>query len=247
MRRNRRNPHPAENHERWLITYSDLITLLLIFFILMYAMSKVDIAKYKILSQALQMEFKKSDTILQQNSGVVGTLDPQPQPDASQREIQKELQAKEQREKELQNLLQVIRQFIEEKHLQSEVSAADTERGIAITLNDLFLFDLGKADLKPAAYPVLDKLASLFPRLDAKVSIEGHTDDLPLASGSTFVDNWGLSNARSLSVLRYFVNTAGLDPKQFISTGYADTMPTVPNDSDAHRQQNRRVEIVVLR
>jgi chemotaxis protein MotB len=114
-------------------------------------------------------------------------------------------------------------------------------------LNDLFLFDLGKAELKKDAYPVLNQLASLFPTLNTTISIEGHTDNLPLATGSIYRDNWGLSNERSLSVLRYFINTAGLEPKKFISTGYADTRPVAENNSAENRSKNRRVEIVVLR
>ena len=90
-------------------------------------------------------------------------------------------------------------------------------------------------------------MASLFPQLHAKVSIEGHTDNLPLTSSSSYQDNWGLSAARALSVLRYFVDQANLDPQQFMVAGYADTKPVAPNDNDEDRQKNRRVEIIVLR
>lgn len=231
--------------ERWLITYADLITLLMIFFVVLYAMSKIDAAKYESLAKALQLEFRNGTTLVPKGTGVLGEAipgegedgksDQEPKPDAGQQE------------QDLQNLLQVVRQYIGEQHLEQQVRASDTPRGIAITLNDLFLFDLGKADLKPDAFPVLEKLASLFPLLDAKVSIEGHTDDLPVQPGSVFQDNWGLSQARSVSVIRYFVNSAHLPPDMFISAAYADTRPVAPNDSEANRQKNRRVEIVVLR
>lgn len=253
MARRRKPGAPSHSSsERWLVTYADLITLLMIFFVILYAMSKLDIAKYESLSQALQMQFNDGPSIMPKGAGIMGDAVPgdrkageipQREPDAEQSDSAE----RERKEQHLQNLLEVVRAYIVEQQLQGQVSASDTSRGIAITLNDLFLFDLGKADLKPDAYPVLEKLASLFPKLDARVSIEGHTDDLPLAPGSLFQDNWGLSQARSVSVIRYFVNSASLDPATFISSAYADTLPVAQNDSEANRQKNRRVEIVVLR
>ncbi|MDQ0918610.1 flagellar motor protein MotB [Paenibacillus sp. V4I5] len=249
------------NHERWLITYADLITLLLVFFIIMYAMSKVDVQKYSVLAQALNMQFQKADSVLDKGFGVSGQMTPKqgdaqtPQNQNQSQDDQKEEKdktkpednEKEKREKELQDLLKQVQAYIKDQNLDAQVSASDTERGVAITLNDLFLFDLGKADLKAASFPILQKLASFFPTLNSKVSIEGHTDNLPLATGSPFKDNWGLSFARSLSVLRYFSDTAKLDNNKFIATAYADTMPKVANTSDENRSKNRRVEIIVLR
>ena len=250
------------NHERWLITYADLITLLLVFFIIMYAMSKVDVQKYSVLAQALNMQFQKADSVLDKGFGVSGQMTPKQgdaqTPDRTTNQNQDdqkeekdktkpEENEKEKREKELQDLLKQVQAYIKDQNLEAQVSASDSERGVAITLNDLFLFDLGKADLKAASFPILQKLASLFPTLNSKVSIEGHTDNLPLATGSPFKDNWGLSFARSLSVLRYFSDTAKLDDNKFIATAYADTMPKVANTSDENRSKNRRVEIIVLR
>jgi chemotaxis protein MotB len=244
--RKRKSNEAPENHERWLITYADLITLLLIFFVIMYAMSKIDTAKYEVLSRALSLEFTKSDTFLPRNAGFSGNLTPGKGQDGDQEKKNQESE-QDKKEKELQDLLDKVQQYIDEQQLQGQVSAADTPRGIAITLNDLFLFDLGKADLKPAAFPILERLASLFPTLNSKISVEGHTDNLPLATGSLYQDNWGLSDARSLSVLRYFINTAKLKDSNFISTGYSDTMPVAPNDTPENRQKNRRVEIIILR
>lgn len=243
------------NHERWLLSYADFITLVLIFFIVMYAMSKIDVQKYEVLSQALKLEFKQADTLLPKGSGISGQLDPaKGGADPSKLEKEKGEQEKkaqqaerEKKEKQLEDLLQQVRAYIQENKLEQQVSAADTPRGVAVTLNDLFLFDLGKADLKPPALPILNQLATLLPTLNATISIEGHTDDLPLATGSLYRDNWGLSQARSLSVLRYFINNTQLDEKKFVSTAYADTQPVVPNTSAENRAKNRRVEIVVLR
>ncbi|MFH5187526.1 flagellar motor protein MotB [Paenibacillus sp. TAB 01] len=254
MARKSKNHGNHENHERWLITYADLITLLLIFFVIMYAMSKIDNEKYQVLAQALSFEFKQSESVLPMGEGVLGRVSTakaldgeKTQDDEKDKKEKEEKEEKEQREKQLEDLLKKVQTYIEQNNLQAQVAAANTPRGVAVTLNDLFLFDLGKADLKKDAYPILDQLASLIPTLNTTISIEGHTDNLPLATGSIYRDNWGLSNERSLSVLRYFINKEGLDPKKFISTGYADTRPVADNNSAENRAKNRRVEIVVLR
>lgn len=260
-RRNRRH-QGHENHERWLITYADLITLLLIFFVIMYAMSKVDMKKYEDLSRSLQLQFAKGDSILQRNDGILGDLEPGKGEDGSSKDLQTATPAatptptpspsgadKEQaeRDQDLRDLLAQVNQYIAENHLEAQVSANNGQRGVVIKLNDLILFDLGKADLKPASLPILNKLASLFQTLNTKVSIEGHTDNLPLQTGSLYKDNWGLSQARSVSVVRHFLTVEGMRNDMFVSAAYADTVPVAPNDSEANRAQNRRVEIVVLR
>lgn len=260
-RRNKKHDgHGGPNHERWLITYADLITLLLIFFVIMYAMSKVDIQKYKVLSQTLHNQFQKADSVVQMSpDGLSGDLNPgnypstdtpvtaSASPSPTPEPTPSSDPGKEKLEKELQDLLTKVNHYINENHLQAQASASDTKRGVVIKLNDVILFDLGKADLKEKSLPILDKLSSLFLSLNTKVSVEGHTDNLPVAGGSPFKDNWGLSQARSVAVVRYFTKTAGLKDNMFVATAYADTIPVVPNDSDEDRAKNRRVELVVLR
>jgi chemotaxis protein MotB len=266
MARKNKKHEEHENHERWLITYADLITLLLIFFVIMYSMSKIDVAKYTELSKALAFQFKKSDTVIPQ--GTVGIADPgqgiegnQAQKDPEKdsptaldtNEIQDEQTKQEkkaeqikQREQELKDLMQKIEKYINDNKLETKVSVKDTARGIAITLNDLFLFDSGKADLKPASIPILEKLSTLFPTLKSPVSIEGHTDNQPLSTGSVYKDNDGLAAARSLSVKRVFAKIPALHDK-LIGTFYGDSKPIAPNDTPENMQKNRRVEIIVLR
>ena len=94
---------------------------------------------------------------------------------------------------------------------------------------------------------MLDKLSSLFQKLSSTVSIEGHTDNVPINWGSKYADNWELSTARSMSVLRYFIGKNGLAPDKFVISGYADTHPVASNSTGAGRAKNRRVEITVLR
>lgn len=257
-RRSRRSRGAHENHDRWLITYADLITLLLIFFIIMYAMSQIDIKKYDTLAKSLQLEFHRADSIIEMGSGLEGSTDvskyqspapsaaqsPQASPNAS---ANADAERAQRREQALQDLLKVIETYVKENKLQQDVFVGDTPQGIAIRLSDRFLFDLGKADLKPDAKPALDKLSSLFKKLDTTISIQGHTDNLPIQAGSAFKDNWGLSSGRALSVLRYFVDARKLPENLFEVAGYADTRPVAANDTESNRQKNRRVEILVVR
>lgn len=241
MARRGKKQEAPENHERWLITYADLITLLLVFFIIMYSMSQVDQSKYESLSQSLNLQFNKADSILEMNSGLTDGMNP-----SMSNGIEGKL-SQENEEQKLEEFKNQIDTYIQEHELDTEVTVEDTKRGITITMNDVFLFDLGKADLKPPAFDIMDHLATLLPELDAKVAIEGHTDNVPMKTGSYYKDNWELSLQRSLSVLRYLTGKVNMDDNKFIVTGYADTMPKVPNDTPENRAKNRRVEITILR
>lgn len=257
----KRQAEESHGHERWLITYADLITLLLVFFVIMYAMSKIDIAKFDVIAQSLSFQFKKSDTLLPHGNGFMKQSGPgagsggdaSKKNDSANEEQFPAAKTKEEiiknaqyQEQVLQELKEKLSNYVEANNLQTQIHVTDTPRGIVVTLNDLFLFDLGKAELKQPSFALLDKLATFLPTLNSKVSIEGHTDNLPITTGALYKDNWDLSYARSKSVLDYFVKQK-LPGNMFVVQANADTKPAVPNDTPEHRQQNRRVEIVVLR
>ncbi|MCM3134989.1 OmpA family protein [Paenibacillus polysaccharolyticus] len=258
----------ADHRDRWMITYADLITLLLIFFVIMYAMSNLDTDKYDVVTQSLQSTFNKSDSILELGDGLGETpgqtITKPPQgsseddqdsssdsdkdtPIDSNRPLTEREEQFRTQEQELQNLFNVITQYIEDNKLDNQIFVADKPQGISITLSDRFLFDQGQAALKKDAAPTLSKLASLFRNLQMVVSIEGHTDNVPIGANSAYKDNWELSGERALSVLRFFIDQEKLAPDHFQYAGYADTRPTGDNTTAAGRQKNRRVEITVLR
>jgi len=258
--RNRRRKAVApKGHERWLITYADLITLLMIFFVIMYSVSSIDPDKYNSLSQDLHMTFHDPKGVLERGKGIMqqpgASTKEQDQQDASKvgtaaqnasPMTERELQFRKQ-EQELQAFKSVIASYVQDNQLGEQISISDTEQGISIRLSDQFLFDLGKADIKKVSMPMLNKLASLFDQLDTTISIEGHTDDLRIQPGGVFKDNWELSAGRALSVLRYFIDQEHMDAAKFQIAGYGETRPIAPNDSDSNRQKNRRVEMTVLR
>lgn len=264
--------HRHDTKDRWLITYADLITLLLIFFVVMYAMSRLDVEKYEIVTQSLQHTFKSGDSVLEQGAGILGGdkndtknagqggatdngtkaggangQGQESSSDIGQKPLTERELAFRKQEEELQNLMSRIEAYIKENQLEDQINVADLPKGISITLSDRFMFDTGRADLKQDAAKTLSKLASLFSELNTVVSIEGHTDNMPIGRGSAFKDNWELSGARALSVLRYFIDKEKLDPEGFQYAGYADTRPAADNSTAAGRQKNRRVEITVLR
>ncbi|WP_338131210.1 OmpA/MotB family protein [Cohnella rhizosphaerae] len=208
------------------------------------------------------MEFNRADSIIEMGTGIQGSTDVSKHPDtapsasasasaspapSAQSSAAIDAEIARRREQALQDLLKIIETYVRQNKLQQDVFVGDTPQGISIRLSDRFLFDLGKADLKPEAIPALDKLSSLFTKLDTTISIQGHTDNLPIQPGSAFKDNWGLSSGRALSVLRYFVDIRKLPEDLFEIAGYADTRPVAANDTEANRQKNRRVEILVVR
>ncbi|WP_240472910.1 OmpA/MotB family protein [Paenibacillus sanguinis] len=258
-----------------MITYADLITLLLIFFVVMYGMSQLDVEKYEVVTTSLQQTFMSSDSVLELGSGITGTADryhhknptaaadsqdnygqgnggeqqsasPAAGPEAQAPLTEREL-AFRQQEQELASLMGRIESYIQDNQLEEQIKVTDLPKGISITLSDQFLFDIGKAELKAGSEKALSRLASLFKELNTIISIEGHTDDQPIKYSAAFKDNWELSGARALSVLRFFLEKEHLDPQDFQYAGYADTRPAADNDTPQGRQKNRRVEITVLR
>ncbi|MCQ4088761.1 flagellar motor protein MotB [Saccharibacillus sp. JS10] len=264
-RRRSRNKAPSHQQERWLITYADLLTLLLIFFVIMYGVSSVDTDKYEAVSSSLKTTFQAGNNILdggpkiteengqqipgsngdQQGQGAADSENGADPNEADNSPTPRELQFREQ-ERQLANFLNTINSYITTNGLEDQIFVADKPQGISITLSDRFLFDVGQARLKSGASGILDRLSSLFGTVDATISIEGHTDNQPI-TGGRYADNWELSGDRALSVLRYFVDVKGLNPATFQYAGYADTRPVGDNSTPQGRQQNRRVEITVLR
>jgi chemotaxis protein MotB len=224
----------AENHERWLITYADLITLLLVFFIVLYAGSQEDSHKFAILAQGLRSAFNNPS-----NSGGGGQSavflgsGSTNQGGYSQQEIDF---------KAIQTMLQ---QITAQQGLNGAVHVQDAQNEIDIDLTSDLLFPSGGADLRPEAKPALDAVAQSLQGKPNQIRIEGHTDNIPINTVQ-FNSNWELSAARATAVLRYLVEIDGLPSQQLYAAAYGDTHPVADNSTPDGRAQNRRAEIVVL-
>lgn len=235
MPRRSSEPEKAANHERWLLTYADLITLLMIFFVLMYTISNVNSKKFAELSASM------SKALLGQNSGqFLGEA-------AGKIPIKENLSDKVKAELEsMKKAQQEIEKLVKEKGLGGKVEVSQEGRGLVISLKEALLFKSGSAEITPEAKNILIKLAEILTSLPNQMRIEGHTDNLPIHTPS-FPSNWELSTARATNVVKLLINEVKMPPEKFSATGYGEYRAIVPNNSEVNRARNRRVDIVVLR
>lgn len=260
-RRRRRHTDGAhESEERWLLTYADMITLLLALFVVLFAISSVNTSKVKMLQQSLRDAFSGKvmsggEAILQTGNSVsVRTLQAQPrivpatpsigQPDSA---AAKAALAARREEDELQRLKRLLDAFAAAHGFKAQVETVVTQRGLVVRLlTDNVLFDSGLADVKAQGMPLLAEVGTLL-GVDRvhPIVVEGHTDDVPIAT-SKFASNWELSTARSAAVVRWLIGR-NVPPRRFSAAGYADLHPIGSNGTDAGRARNRRVEIVLQR
>ena len=251
-RRERRHQEEHTNHERWLITYADMITLLMAFFIMLFTMSQLDLAKFKEFQQGFASQVSGKEINLAADGGV-GVLDgsagTQEELLAQAKEVLN-AQAKEDlaRKLERERLLDVEAEFVKRVHaagLADKVGFELENRGLVVSIvSDDVLFDLGSADLRSDGRRVLNGLAGVLQDMPNDVAVEGHTDDLPI-SGGQYRNNWVLSTARATSVLSYLLDH-DLPASRLSAAGYADQRPVRANTSAEGRAANRRVEIVIL-
>lgn len=231
--------HGGEIHadERWLITYADMITLLLAVFIVMYALSDTNLRKFNAFAQSLSSAFN-TDVFAGQEAFTV-TSGQQTAPDSGSQQtgvgfLDAETKAVE----------AAVKDFATQAGLGADVNISPLEHGFKIEITETVLFLPGRAHLTGDSLGMLEEIAGSLRPLDADIRVVGHTDDTP-TSGALYADNFELSYARARAVMEYLV-AAGVDESRFSIEGAAEFQPKVPNDSIAHRQQNRRVDILVL-
>jgi chemotaxis protein MotB len=219
-----------ENQERWLLTYADLITLLLAFFIVMYSMSKVDAKKFGAVSMALQGVLHGGRTAL--NGKTLGV----PAEDTPMETLAAN---------GLQRLQSRIWRTVQSGIDSTKITTSLDERGLTIHVMEKAFFESGKADLTETARSELDAIATELGGIRNYIRVEGHTDDIPIHNDE-FASNWELSSARATKVLRYLLDQYGFTPDLLSASGYAEYRPLYPNDSGQNRSRNRRVDIVIL-
>ena len=215
-----------DNDERWLLTYADLITLLLGLFVILYAMSKIDAGKYAEIVSAMEGVFGSPKGVMGGSMGAV-------EPSVPSLQMERERIASE------------IRSALHLDSRQQPISISENERGITVHIMEEMLFPSGSADIKNTSLITLDTLATVLRALPNDIRVEGHTDDVPI-SNSSFPSNWHLSVARAVNVGYYLIERHGLMPSKVSVVGYAEYRPLVPNDTPEHRAQNRRVDIVIV-
>jgi chemotaxis protein MotB len=270
-RRGRRGEHEGGD-ERWLLTYADMITLLMALFMVLFSISSVNISKYQVLQRALQKAFMggvldggksfqqgeptriqgvQSATASQQTDStfqimshnLIGKVAP-----ASQAERAAARKAAAAEESNLEQIKGRVDSYARVHGFSGLIKTSIDQRGLVIRLlTDKVLFDSGHATLKPTATPILTEVSHLLDstRFSNGIRVEGNTDNVPI-SGGEFLSNWELSTARANAVLEFFLHH-GVAESRFTVAGFADQNPIAPNETADGRALNRRVDVVVLR
>lgn len=234
------------NNDRWLLTYSDLITLLMVFFVVLYSMSKADAAKFSSLSASLQRAF---------NTQVLEGLDPASvggEGGQFENESPEDLEALKygigqglSKTDEFAVIRSDIEEFAKTKGLVGKVLVRENRDGIVITLSGNLLFDSAKAELKPQAVVALEKVATIIKDRSNEIRVEGHTDNIPIST-PLYPSNWELSTARAIAVAKYLTVVEGISADRIGAVGYGEYRPIVDNDSREHRALNRRVDVLIV-
>lgn len=243
-----RTEESSHNSERWLVTYSDLITLLLVFFIVMYSMSSIENQKFNAIVSSLRTSFH-GDSLLE-GFGYPSVDKGQTKPTIPlDKEPENVSDAKKKKDNQhLDKLYVQLDQYIKENKLDPDVSLTETQRGVQLTFREKILFDLGKADLKNNAQSVLNRIGAILKSVANEISVEGYTDNTPFRDNSKGIrSNWELSGLRAQTVMNYLIEKDGLEAKRMHFVGYGEYHPIVKNDTDVHKAMNRRVTIVVIR
>lgn len=234
------------NHERYLVTYSDLITLLLAFFIILYAMSENNPEKMKQLADAFTIAFHPNTESILENTLNTRLAGNKKREHVTEQENEMMKSVAEQ--SNLRKTKEQIDEQIQQQGMEASVTTTLSPEGLRIILTDEILFESGSANFRqPVNLSLIDFISDLLITVPNPVVVEGHTDNVPIQTNQ-FPSNWELSAARSLTVLRYMAQSDNaVHPERFSATGYGEFKPLGSNGTADGRKKNRRVEILIKR
>lgn len=234
----KRKQEESKGTPAWMLTYSDLVTLLLCFFVLLFSFSEIDAQKF----QAIMKSFQGSLGVMPGGK----TIESSPYINTDKKLTTGELKELE----DFKKLMTLIEDYSEEAGLDNKIVAHIDERGLIIRVLDNVFFDSGKAEIKPKAKEILVFLSEVFNReefVDKHIKIEGHTDSDPIIVSTSYPTNWELSVIRSTKVLRFLVENQNISGDRISAAGYSYYRPVAPNDTPENKAKNRRVDIVILK
>lgn len=256
-RRKRKEEHV--NHERWLVSYADFITLLFAFFVVLFSSAQVDHRKVGQLAMAIQVAFQQMGVFETSNTHMA--LDKsEPMPFEKVQVVENSM-----RETDLSQMVPPMKGVISNQPDRHEIEAIrmamektlakqiehqtvgihETGEGLVVSLREMGFFDSGSAQLKPGAETTIEQMANVLRDLPEGLRIEGHTDNVPIHNTS-FPSNWELSTARATEIVKLFITSYGFDPARLQASGYAEYHPAASNATEEGRALNRRVDIVIL-
>jgi len=213
----------------WMCTFADMMSLLLCFFILLLSFATMDEVKYEEVAGSLEKAFGT-----QRDRPLLGTP-------MGQEMISKEFAGQP---IDLTVQVQIVQSMAEEMK-EGLIEVEEDENGVTVRVKESVAFDSGRAVIKPQFKTVLDKLGKLFATMQVDIEVSGHTDDTPLKGKGEYASNWGLSTARAVNVVEYWVQNYKIAASRLAAVGYADGRPRTSNDTAVGRAKNRRVEFKV--
>jgi len=224
----------------WLTTFNDLVTLLMVFFVLLFTMSSVDTKKMEDFQYALQSGL---GVLEEGKMASVSVKETQPISDMAHLMTQTESEQNDRiGNMPDDKLADQIRQLAESN---LNIQVKHTHQGTRISFENQVLFDFGKAAINPAGFSFLDKIAKAIKKVPHSVRVEGHTDNVPIQT-RRFPSNWELSVGRAVNVVKYFAEVSNIKPQRLSAVGYGESRPVVANDTPLNRAKNRRVEILLI-
>ncbi|MCL2767329.1 MAG: flagellar motor protein MotB [Synergistaceae bacterium] len=220
----------------WLGTWGDLVSLLMCFFVLLFALSTIDAQKF----EQLAISLRGSLGVMKGGRAQEETM---PNPFGGESGLAPGSAPRY--EMDIRSVARTVEAYLKSEGLEKSAQLRVDQRGITVSMSDQFMFDSGSAELKSAAKRTLSMIASMVKDIAPAVAVEGHTDSNSLAGG-IYRNNWGLSAARAASVVTWLEEDGHYPPNALQIVGYGSTKPIVPNDTAANRSLNRRVDIVFL-
>lgn len=245
MRKKKKGKEP--NAERWMLTYLDLITLLMVFFVILYASSNIDKEKFQNIAKSFNIAMggggsQMVDLGLDSTSKDDKSVPNQEVKDSETKD--EETQSNDETYK-MEKVKKELDKYMAQNKLKSSVTSAITERGLVVSLKNTAFFDSGKATIKRKYKSKIVAIAKIVNKLPNYIRIEGHTDNVPIHT-SNFSSNWSLSSARATNVVELVIKKAQITPNKVSAGAFADTRPIASNSTAAGRAKNRRMDIVLL-
>ena len=241
----RKKPEKKSISQEWLVTYSDMMTLVLTFFVLLYSYSLVDTRKFKQLAESLSIAFGGTTGVVT-NGGNIGKVPSEDGPGEKKTDGNSNIDKDTSKDQtKTEKMYQQVLAFVNSHNLNAEVTIREETRGVLIELQESILFDSGKAEIKSQSLGILNTIYELLISFENNVLVEGHTDNRPISSGY-YKSNWELSADRAVKVVRYFTEAKGMDGRRFQSVGCGEFNPIDTNNTEEGMQKNRRVNILIL-
>ncbi|MCX7710676.1 MAG: OmpA family protein [Clostridia bacterium] len=254
MPRRKQEEPASEGAPEWMTTYSDLVTLLMCFFVLLFSMAVIDKQKFVEVANSLRSSFQevngagdKFDS--SKGNALISIMEAKNSNEIEEIEHSDNLKMSEQSQEEaekLKNIKKELEESIKDLQLGDYVKVIEEKTTITLRIDSAVLFKSGSAEIENSGKEVLKRTGLLLKEIENEVFVQGHTDNIPIYT-SAYPTNWELSAKRAINVVLYLIEATGMNPGKLTATGNGEFRPLVPNDSEENREKNRRIDIVIMK